>query len=279
MDNNIININWSTLLFQIINFLVMVLILTRFFFKPVVRILDERSRKVTTAMDEAQRREQEAVEIRTQYEKKLAETQEQVLVMKQQAQGAVDEARLRVLDETRAEILKMREKTEHELGEARHQAIVEHQHELGTLVMTLSGQLVQETGGAAFQKASMEDFVTRLMEMPSEEYRRALTALEATAEPDADTSADAADGASGEGEVLHVQLVSASEADAESIARIEQRLQEMTGRQVTIRRKIDPSLIAGARMRFGDVVIDGSVAGQLRELSQRYLHELEQSKA
>jgi F-type H+-transporting ATPase subunit b len=274
-----VNINWSTLLFQIINFLIMVLILMRFFFKPVVRILDERSKKVTTAMDEAQRREQEAVEIRTQYEKKLAETQEQVMVMKQQAQEAVDEARVRALDETRAEILKMREKTERELGEARHQAIVEHQHELGTLVTTLSGQLVQETGGAAFQKASMEDFVTRLMEMPSEESRRALAALEATAESDANASADAADGASGEGEVLHVQLLSASEADPESIARIEQRLQEMTGRQVMIRRKIDPSLIAGARMRFGDVVIDGSVAGQLRELSERYLHELEQSKA
>jgi F-type H+-transporting ATPase subunit b len=274
-----VNINWSTLLFQIINFLVMAAILTRFFFKPVVRILDERSKKVTSALDEAQRREQEAAEIRAQYEKKLTETQEQVLVMRQQAQESVDEARQRVLDETRAEILKMREKAERELGEARHQAIVEHQHELGTLVTTLSGQLVQETGGAAFQKASMEDFVTRLMEMPSEESRRALAALEATAEPGVDASADAADGDSGEGEVLHVQLLSASEADPESIARIEHRLQEMTGRQVTIRRKIDPSLIAGARMRFGDVVIDGSVAGQLRELSDRYLHELEQSKA
>jgi len=274
-----VNINWSTLLFQIINFLVMALILTRFFFKPVVRILDERSKKVTSALDEAQRREQEAAEIRAQYEKKLTETQEQVLVMKQQAQESVDEARQRALDETRAEILKMREKTERELGEARHQAIVEHQHELGALVTTLSGQLVQETGGAAFQKASMEDFVARLMEMPSEESRRALAALEATAEPGVDASADAADGALGEGEVLHVQLDSASEADSESIARIEQRLQEMTGRQVTIRRKVDPSLIAGARMRFGDVVIDGSVAGQLRELGERYLHELEQSKA
>ncbi len=274
-----VNINWSTLLFQIINFLVMVLILTRFFFKPVVRILDERSKKVTSALDEAQRREQEAAEIRTQYEKKLAETQEQVLVMKQQAQEDVDQARQRVLDETRVEIQKMREKTERELGEARHQAVIQHQHELGSLVTTLSGQLVQETGGVPFQKASMEDFVTRLMEMPSEEYRRALAALEATAEPGAEASADAADGASGEGEVLHVQLVSAYEADAESIARIEQRLQEMTGRQVAIRRKVDPSLIAGARMRFGDVVIDGSVAGQLRELGERYLNELEQSKA
>jgi F-type H+-transporting ATPase subunit b len=274
-----VNINWSTLLFQIINFLVMVLILTRFFFKPVVRILDERSKKVTSALDEAQRREQEAAEIRTQYEKKLAETQEQVLAMKQQAQEDVDQARQRVLDDTRAEIQKMREKTERELGEARHQAIIQHQHELGSLVTTLSGQLVQETGGVPFQKASLEDFVTRLIEMPSEEYRRALAALEATAEAGAEASADASDGASGEGEVLHVQLVSAYEADAESIARIEQRLQEMTGRQVTIRRKVDPSLIAGARMRFGDVVIDGSVAGQLRELGERYLHELEQSKA
>ena len=35
-----ININWSTLLLQIVNFGIMVFILSRVFFKPVVRILD-----------------------------------------------------------------------------------------------------------------------------------------------------------------------------------------------------------------------------------------------
>ena len=270
-----VNINWSTLIFQIINFVVMALILTRFFFRPVVRILDARSKKVTSALDEAQKREQEAAEIRTQYEKKLTETQEQVLVMKQQAQEEVDKSRQHVLEETREEVQKMRKQVERELAEARRLAIVQHQHELGSLVTTLSGQLVQETGGIPFQRASMDNFVSRLLEMPEEEYHRALAALEATAQ----ASSNAADGASGEPAALHVQLVSASEPDAESVARLERRLEDMTGRQVTIRHKVDPSLIAGGRMQFGDVVIDGSVEGQLRELGERYLQDLEQSKA
>jgi len=32
--------------------------------------------------------------------------------------------------------------------------------------------------------------------------------------------------------------------------------------------------VAGATLRFGDLVIDGSVAGQLRELNERYIREL-----
>jgi F0F1-type ATP synthase delta subunit len=42
-----------------------------------------------------------------------------------------------------------------------------------------------------------------------------------------------------------------------------------------MRYKVDPSLIAGATMRFGDIVVDGSLAGQLQALGERYIESLE----
>ena len=56
-----INLNWSTILLQMINFAVMVFILSRVFFKPVVRILDERASRVTQTLKEAEEREREAI--------------------------------------------------------------------------------------------------------------------------------------------------------------------------------------------------------------------------
>ena len=123
-----INISWSTLVLQIVNFVVMVLILTRFFFKPVIRALDERSKRVTSALDEAERREQLAHEMQAEYKKQLAEAQEQVLVMNQRAQEELQQTRQRVLAEAREEILNMRTKTERELEEARQQAVAQHRH-------------------------------------------------------------------------------------------------------------------------------------------------------
>jgi F-type H+-transporting ATPase subunit b len=253
-----ININWSTLLLQIVNFIVMAVILTRFFFKPVIKILDERSKKVTSALDEAERRERQAAEMHAEYEQKLAEAQEQVMAMKQQAQEELQQTKQRVLGEVRDEIQSMRDKSERELEEARQQAIAQHRRELGHLATTMSGQLMRQAGGEALQRASFEEFLQRLAQLPPEPYRRAAQASET--------------------ETVHLQFVSATDLDADSRSRLEKQWQAMLEKPVEVRFKVDPSLVAGATVRIGSMVVDGSLAGQLQGLNERYLADLEQDK-
>lgn len=251
-----ININWSTLVLQIVNFVVMVLILTRFFFKPVIRALDERSRRVTNALEEAERREQQAHEMQAEYEKQLTEAQEQVLAMNQRAQEELQQTRQRILTEARDEILAMRTKAERELEEARQQAIAQHRFELGRLATTLSGRLMRQAGGTQFQQATMQEFLKRLSALPPDDYRRALDSVPT--------------------ETIQVQIVSASDLDDDTRSQISTQVSEMLSRPVDVRFKQDPSLLAGATMRFGDTVIDGSLAGQLQTFSQRYIESVEQ---
>jgi F-type H+-transporting ATPase subunit b len=251
-----ININWSTLLFQIFNFVVMVVILTRFFFKPVVRILDERAKRVTNALDEAERREKEAADAYAEYQEKLSQTQQQVAALRQQAQQDLDQARKSALGETREEIEKMRKQAELELGDARQKAIRQHQRDLGQLATTLSEKLMRDAGGEAFQRASIAQFVDQLAALAVDAYRAVLE----------DT----------ESEVVHLQLNSARELDAGVRAQIETWVQEKTDKPVDIKYRIDANLIAGATMRLGDVVVDGSLAGQLQRLGERYTADLEQ---
>ena len=254
-----LNINWSTLLFQILNFVVMVFVLWRFLFKPVIKILDERSSRVTRALEDAEQREREAQDLRVEYEEKLAQGQEQVIVMRQQAQEELAQTKSQILDETRQEITAIRDKAQAEIEESRQQAIYQHRHELGRLVTALSARMIRESTGETFQKASIEKFVDQLAALPVEDYRQTL--------------------GEGEVELLHAQLVSARELDAGEAARIEEMVRHVADQPIEVIYKVDPSLIAGASVRFGDVVIDGSVAGQLENLKERYTVELEQSAA
>jgi F-type H+-transporting ATPase subunit b len=250
-----LNINWSTLLLQILNFLVMAFILWRFVFKSVIKVLDERSKRVTSALEEAEHKEREAERLRVEYEEKLTQAQEQVIVMRQQAQEELAQTHRQILDETRKEIADLREKAQSEIQEARQQAIYQHRQELGRLVTTLSARMMREATGDAFHAASIAQFLDQLAALP-EEYRHTL----------ADSKV----------EVVQAQLVSAHELDADSAARIEGRVRQIAGQPVELIYKVDPSLIAGATVRFGDVVIDGSVAGQLQSLKERYIADLEQ---
>lgn len=251
-----LQLNWSTVLLQILNFAIMALILWRFLFKPVVRILDERSARVTSALDEAEQKQQAAEAMRTEYEGKLAQAEEHVIAMQQQGQEELARARREVLDETRQELTAMRENVEREIREARQQAIWQHRQALGELITTLSARMIREATSDGFQEASMERFIEQLATLPEEEYRQA---AEETAE-----------------EKLRAQLVSARELPAERRAKIQAQVKTLAGQPVEIAYRIDPSLVAGATLRFGDVMIDGSLAGQLERLRERYVSELEQ---
>jgi F-type H+-transporting ATPase subunit b len=254
-----LQLNWSTLLLQILNFVVMVFILWRFLFKPVIRILDERSKKVTTALEEAEQRERQATEMRDEYEEKLAEARDQVMTMRQQAEEELARAKRQLLEDTRHEIDEMRHKAEAEIEEARRQAVYQHRRELGQLVTTLSAKMMRESTGEAFQRATMDQFIEQLGELPTEQYQQQLT-----------------DQAEGE---VRVRLVSAQDLIDEQRKRIDRLVAEMAGHPVEIRYDVDPTLVAGATLRLGDVVVDGSTSGQLQELKERYMQDLERTTA
>jgi F-type H+-transporting ATPase subunit b len=249
------NINPSTLLLQVLNFGIMVFILSRVFFKPVVRILDERAEQVTKALQEAEEREKKAAEAQTQYEQTLAEAQEQVLVMQQQAQEDLLKTKQQVLSEAREQVQKMRETAELDLEQARQEAISEHRRELGYLAIELSGRLMRQSGGAAFQEASVHEFLDRLTRLDPEKYRQELVGDKTS--------------------ILQVQFVSSQPLKDEDRIALETRTAKLLDREIKVRYRVDPGLIAGATMRFGEVVIDGSLSGQLQTLNERYLADVE----
>jgi len=67
--------------------------------------------------------------------------------------------------------------------------------------------------------------------------------------------------------LLDVQVTSAYALDTELEQQLAAILKEKLGREVKISSEQDPGLIGGVKIRAGDLVIDGSVAGQLSRLA------------
>jgi len=82
---------------------------------------------------------------------------------------------------------------------------------------------------------------------------------------------------------IHVELVTATEIDDALAQRIAARLRKALDGEPVIRRVTDPGLIAGAIVRIGDTVYDGSVANQLSNIRQqmidRSVHEIQSRRA
>jgi F-type H+-transporting ATPase subunit delta len=68
---------------------------------------------------------------------------------------------------------------------------------------------------------------------------------------------------------MTAEVTSAFELSATQRSELAAALKKRTGREVTIVSRIDADLLGGAVIRAGDLVIDGSVAGQLTKLAGR----------
>jgi F-type H+-transporting ATPase subunit delta len=67
--------------------------------------------------------------------------------------------------------------------------------------------------------------------------------------------------------VIEAQVVSAQALSADDEKRLADALNKRLGREIKIVSKVDESLLGGAIIRAGDIVIDGSIQGRLDKLS------------
>ena len=72
--------------------------------------------------------------------------------------------------------------------------------------------------------------------------------------------------------VVQVRVRSAAPIDANETAKLKDALKRRFGRDIELEQAIDPSVLGGAIIDAGDVVIDGSVRGRLHQLEAALTH-------
>jgi F-type H+-transporting ATPase subunit delta len=70
---------------------------------------------------------------------------------------------------------------------------------------------------------------------------------------------------------VRAEIITATPLPDAYYAQLEKTLSEVTGRQVTIQKRTDPSIIGGVVARVGDTVFDGSIANRLKDLRTQLL--------
>jgi len=246
-----LDINPSTLLLQVANFLIVAYILTRFLFKPLKEMLDKRASQVTRAVDEAEKATGEAEELRLEYEKKRENIDAEIVALKNEARIVVDETRQQMLQEAYQEIEAMRARTEEELEQQRADALRLHRSKIGELVSTLTLHMMEDILNPQLHQAYLDAFLDQLRLVQFE--GRISTGGE---------------------ETVSAELITASPLAQEDEVLITTALETAVSQSIDLACRVDASLIAGAMVRLGDMLIDGSLQGQLQQLRSRYEEEI-----
>jgi len=70
-------------------------------------------------------------------------------------------------------------------------------------------------------------------------------------------------------QMVEAELITAQEVSSDQISMLASALERKLGRSVKLQSRVDPSLMGGAIIRTGDLVIDGSVTTKLSKLNSQ----------
>lgn len=98
------SIDWVTVIAQTANFLVLVYLLKRFLYAPVLEAMDQREQRVKDRLEYAQQRENDAEQQAQAHEEAIEELKADREAQMQAARDEAEQTRQRLLDETREQI-------------------------------------------------------------------------------------------------------------------------------------------------------------------------------
>lgn len=241
-------LDWSTILLEIVNFLVLVWILKRFLYQPVLDIIARRKRTIDESIAGAEAKGKEAEALKTQYENRLADWERERAAAREALVHELDSERQRRLADLEKDVAAEREKTrvadERHLAEfqrgAEEQAVAQGARFAGKLLERLSG--------------------------PELDARLVALALEGLAGLPERRQAELRAGATEAGNAIEVQ--SARTLAAESRTAIEAGIAKLLGARATFTYREDPALVAGLRVLLGPWVLRASLQDELQGLAE-----------
>ena len=146
-------LNPWTIALQIVNFLVLVWLLARFFYRPALRLLEERRRRERAALEEARRLAAEAERER----EALKEARERLLRERQQLRARIlaetEEQRRRILEEAREQLARERDAFRRELEHERRRVLEELRSELAGLFELFARRIAERLRSPALDEA------------------------------------------------------------------------------------------------------------------------------
>lgn len=104
------DLNWSTFVFEIVNFLILVWILHRFLYKPVLAVIARRRESIDKTLADAQSRFDEALALQAQYENRLTDWEQEKQAARDALQREIETEKTRLLQELDKTLAREREK-------------------------------------------------------------------------------------------------------------------------------------------------------------------------
>lgn len=246
-------INWFTFIAQIINFLILVYVLQRVLYKPIIRAMDRREGTIRDRLESAAQKEQEAQQEAAHYRQLQQDLEMQKTAILTQAKAEVEQFRLAQIQTVREEVDAMQGRWQAVVQQQQASFLQELRHQATQQVQTTLRRVLADLATVELEHHVVTVFLQRLHDL-TEAERQALCSL---SQPDPSTHHPI---------VIH-SAFAISDPDRQAIAQVLQQQTHQT-QPLTLQFELNPHLICGIELWAPGCKIAWSLENYLDRLEE-----------
>jgi F-type H+-transporting ATPase subunit b len=241
-------IDWFTVGAQALNFIILVWLLKRFLYKPILNAVDAREKRIAAELADADEKKTEAQRERDEFQRKSKEFDQQRAALLTKATDEAKVERQRLLDDARKAADALRAKRQEVLRSDAHNLNREIRRRTQQEVFAIARKALTDLAATSLEERMCEVFTRRLRTIDGKAKESLGEALKTASEP--------------------ALLRSAFDLPAAQRAAIQKALNETFSADVHVRFETAPDLVSGVELSTNGLKIAWNIADYLSSLEK-----------
>lgn len=242
-------INWFTVVAQVINFIILVWLLKRFLYKPVLKAIAERESRIAARVSDAEASLLAAAKEKEAFEQKNTAFSQQYNAALKQAREEVNTEKQKLLEQARKEFQTMRTGLQQSLQEEQAHFNRELRQKTMEEVFAVAGKALGDLASASLEEQAVNVFLTRLQNLApggQQQFTQAMAAQNGA-----------------------VTIRSAFALPAAQRLQLEQAIRKWSGQQEpSFLYQVQPQLISGLELHVHNYKLSWNLEDYLDELKK-----------
>jgi F-type H+-transporting ATPase subunit b len=156
------DINPGLMVWTVVTFIVLMLVLNRYAWKPLLKVLQDRESKIRRELEQAERAREEAAELLKRNEQNLAKAEEEYQKIVHEGRALADKVKQEIVarahQQAQRELEHAKEEIQRDVDAAKQQL----RGEVADLAIEAAGRILGESLDARKQKKIVDDFLNQL---------------------------------------------------------------------------------------------------------------------
>lgn len=152
----------STFVWYVVNFIILMVLLKVFLYKPILQMLDKREEKINNELDMAEKRRQEARELKEEYQAKLQGARQEAQEIVQKAEKRGKKRAREIIAEAEKDAESLKERKLDEIEQAKRDAVREVRDYVSQLSVQTAGKFIQTEMDSDQHRQLIQQYIEEL---------------------------------------------------------------------------------------------------------------------